>query len=273
MILPIPVRQPSTDESLRFVDLKGYEDFFGDLADGFPYVAPSFNIGCSATYDVASASALEVVEVGNYIASFVPTIADFSRLDERFTLPTNTWSKIPQYANYGFAVFQLAAGSLTPHPMALEFENAGDAIYFPTMHIHDGEIHGNEEFDHILYLQHAGFDSQAYGYDNSDVADKSTGLIRSKYVASHFCDVERANGVVHPDLLVHRKFVRGINPNRDTEIRTAGDPIRPTLNLRPLYGYAPWLVIGAAATWFFARRTKIKRIETAKRSDRDRTMP
>lgn len=270
MILPVPIRRPATDEKLRFVDFRGYDDFFDDLADGFPYIAPSFNIGCSASFDTASESALEVFEVGNYIASFVPTLLDFSRLDDRFTLPETTWSQIPQYATYGFAVFQLAAGSLTPHTMAFEFESANDSLYFPTMHIHDGQVHATEEFDHVLYLQHAGFDSLAYGYQNSDVADKSTGLIRSKHDAKHFCDIDRSSGLVEPNLLVHRKIIRGINPNRDTDIVTIGDPVHPTLNLRPLLSYTPWLVIGAAVAWFFARRARIKKMKAANASDRDR---
>jgi hypothetical protein len=274
MILPVPIRRPATGESLRFIDLREYEDFFDDLDDGFPYVQPSFNISCSKPVDVKSAGALKVFEVGNYIASFVPTMLEFSRLDERFTLPDSTWSLIPQYATYGFVVFQLAAGSLTPHPMAFEFENANDSIYFPTMHIHDGQVHETEEFDHVLYLQHAGFDSRVYGYRNSDIADKATGLIRSKYVARHFCDMDRCNGVVDPDLLVHREIIRGINPNRDTSIETFGDPAHPTLNLRPWLSYSPWLVFLAAATWFFARRARIKNMKAASNaSDRDGAKP
>lgn len=209
-----------------------------------------------------AASALEVFNVGNYIASFVPSLADFSRLDERFTLPASTWAKIPQYADFGFAVFQLAAGPLKPHPMAFEFEMASPSVFFPTVHIHDGKIHDEEEFDHVLYLQHAGFDSRVYGYRNSDAPDKSTGLIRSKFAASEFCDLDRAAGVVDGNLLVHRQIIRGQHPNKDTIIPTYGDPTKPTLNLRSLYVYSPWLWIGLAATWFFARRARIKRLKS-----------
>lgn len=266
MILPVPVRQPVGAASLRFIDLKEYSKFFDDLKQGFPYRPPSSNFGCSDSSRMlpASASLLDVVSVGNYIASFVPSLSDFSRLDERFSLPVATWAKIPQYADYGFAVFQLAAGSLKPHPMAFEFETRAQSLFFPTIHIHDGQIHNIEEFDHVLYLQHAGFDSQVYGYRNSDVPDKSTGLIRSKYTAKGFCDLDRAAGVVDGSLLVHRKIMRGEFPKGDTEIATSGDPAHPTLNLRPLYAYAPWLWGGAAVTWFFARRAKIKRMRMAR---------
>jgi hypothetical protein len=38
-----------------------------------------------------SASKLEVIQVGDFEASFVPTVKDFSRLDERFRLPSAVW--------------------------------------------------------------------------------------------------------------------------------------------------------------------------------------
>ena len=46
--------------------------------------------------------------------------------------------------------------------MAMEFQTQRDSneIFFPTIHIHDGEVHELEEFDHALYLQHAEFDSK-----------------------------------------------------------------------------------------------------------------
>lgn len=259
MILPIPVGQPVRDDSLRFIDLQNYADFFADLVQGFPFCPPSVGIGCSAPLKTAAApTPLKVFEVGNYIASFVPTLSDFDRLDDRFRLPEQTWSRLPGYKDFGFALFQLAAGSLKPHPMAFEFETAHKSIYFPTLHIHDGEIHNTEEFDHVLYLQHAGFDSRVSAYQNPNVRDKSTGLIRSQNAAKQFSNIGNSKDILAGDLLVHRLFIHGSQPNRDTEIAASGHPTRPTLNLRPLWRYAPWLVFAAAVAWFFARRTKIK---------------
>jgi hypothetical protein len=261
MILPVPVRTPSRDDSLRFIDLQGYESFFDDLADGFPYSAPSFSIACSSA--PGSLADLEVFEIGNYIASFVPTLEDFGRLDARFTLPPETWARVPQYKNYGFAVFQLASGALKPHPMAFEFETDRESIYFPTLHIHDGEVHEIEDFDHILYMQHAGFDSRAYGYVNSNVADESTGLVRSKYVADRFCDISATKGIADGNLLVHRKNIRGNKLNRDIEILTTGDPVNRSFNFRPLRSYLPWFVVAGAIAWFFHRRNRIKRLRSS----------
>ena len=88
MILPLPVKQPANESSLRFIDLKNYDLLFEDLDAGFPYHQPPSGIGCSATKDAVSADALNVFEVGNYIASFVPSISDFERLDPQFRCRT-----------------------------------------------------------------------------------------------------------------------------------------------------------------------------------------
>jgi hypothetical protein len=263
MILPLPVKQPATVETLNFIDLREYDTFFDELADGFPFHSPP-SIGCSAPFDPASRHDLEVFEVGNYIASFVPTISDFDRLDSKFTLPNEIWANIPGYENFGFAVFQLAAGSLRPHPMAFEFQSSTDDLFFPTVHIHDGEVHDSEDFDHILYMQHAGLDSKVYGYENSHVEDRSTGLIRSKYAASHFCNLDKTKGIIDGNLLVHRKIMRGNLTNSDTIFAIAGDPLKPSINLRPWLAFTPWLIILAGIGWFFNRRAKLKKIRETK---------
>lgn len=263
MILPLPVKQPATVDTLNFIDLKEYDTFFDELANGFPFHSPP-SIGCSAPHDLTSDTFLEVVAVGNYIASFVPTIADFDRLDPQFTLPKETWESIPGYKNFGFAVFQLAAGSLKPHPMAFEFKSARDELFFPTVHIHDGTVHDSEDFDHILYMQHAGLDSKVHGYENSHVYDKSTGLIRSKYAANRFCKIDKSAGLINGDLLVHRRIMKGRLPNTDTIFTIVGDPLKLSLNLKPWLSYAPWLIVLASLTWFFNRRSRIKRLRESK---------
>src|SRR5581483_11470974 len=108
-----------------------------------------------------AAAPLEVHDVGDYIASFVPTVDDFERLDPRFSISKQVWSAIPAYADYGFAVFQLRELSGSTHPIAFEFQTRlSDALYFPTVHIHDGTVHEKDNFDHVLYLQEEQFDSK-----------------------------------------------------------------------------------------------------------------
>jgi hypothetical protein len=99
---------------------------------------------------------LEVHQVGDFVASFVPSPADFVHLDRQFRIQRGILERLPQYADWGFAVFQLAQtnGTQRVHPMGLEFwTRYPDRLFFPTLHIHDGEIHADAEFSHTLYAQ------------------------------------------------------------------------------------------------------------------------
>ena len=261
MILPIPVQQPAKESSIRFVNLEEYEGFFKALEKGFP-ILPRVSLGCSAskTSLTLMKDSLTVTEVGSYVASFVPTLKDFDRLDKRFTLPGTVWNQLPQYADYGFAVFQLKEGNYKPHPMAFEFETRDqEQLFFPTVHVHDGEVHAKEHFNHLLYMQHAGFDSRVNpSYDNADVRERATGLVRSKGNAEEFCDIEKAKGLVAKDLLVHRNVMFGELENTDYRVTTFGHPTKRSFNWRRIQWAWPWVAIGVCMTWFFARRGRIK---------------
>lgn len=146
MILPLPTPPHAPADALRFIDLSGYPKFFEDLRESF--------------YEEASFGFLEerltVQEVGNFEASFVPHQRDFARLDPRFRLAENVWAALPQYADYGFAVFKLKSGAKEVHPMAFEFPRRNPhAIYFPTVHVHDGTVQPQGDFDHRLFCQTA----------------------------------------------------------------------------------------------------------------------
>jgi hypothetical protein len=154
MVLPLPVKQGSGEKAVEFVDLSGYAAFFDDLRKGFPEALSIANSRSKSEPAVASTSKLEVQTVGNFEASFVPTVADFSRLDERFRLPGGVWENLPNYRSFGFAVFKLKAGEAKIHPMAFSFPRANPAqLFYPTVHIHDGKVHDRATFDHVLYLQ------------------------------------------------------------------------------------------------------------------------
>lgn len=273
MILPLPTA--GTDEaSLRFIDLQSYASLFDDLNLGYPY-RRARGLGCSSeTSALIGASKLVVHEVGDYVASFVPTIKDFDRLDPQFRLPEGTWGSIPAYANFGFAVFQLAPTgpsnglstgttgadiAARPHPMAFEFVTATpQRLFFPTLHIHDGEVHERERFDHLLYGQHAGLDARVGGYRNTHVADRRTGLVRSESNASAFVDERRGSGLLVGDLLVHRQRLRGTLANRDTLWNAPGDPLDvPASPWRWAVPTTAAAAATAAGAWFLRRRGRL----------------
>ena len=157
MILPVPTPKASKEDAVTFINLEKYPDFFDDLRAGFPETRAAAGVKKDvAPPPLAAPPKLKVVEVGSFVASFVPTVKDFARLDDQFKLPAGTWDRLPQYRDYGFAVFKLKKGEHKVHPMAFRFPRAdGRRLFFPTVHIHDGNVHDRAGFDHVLYGQGA----------------------------------------------------------------------------------------------------------------------
>ncbi|MGC6464907.1 MAG: hypothetical protein ACON5N_04920 [Akkermansiaceae bacterium] len=206
MILPIPVTPGSGEKAVKFIDLSEYPNFFRDLASGF---ITRKSYGASDTGSLPPDSkTLEVYSVGSFDASFVPTIRDFSRLDKRFRLPEGTWSRLPQYANYGFAVFKLKKGNEERHPMAFSFPSSlasRNRLFFPTVHIHDGKVHAKERFDHHLY----GQSNPKWGLSSR------LGWSESPALAASFTDPEKSQGLIEKNSHVYRLKLSGIQPNKD----------------------------------------------------------
>ncbi len=275
MVLPLPVALPATDDkTLEFISLEDYEHFFDDLNDGFPLAPPppSHSFGTVDSAEPVPEQDLEVHEVGAFVASFVPSVADFDRLDERFRIPKSSWDKIPQYGDYGFAVFQLKDLEGKPHPMAFKFRSRLDkgderAVFFPTVHIHDGEIHAREDFDHTLFLQAPEFDEACGDYQQRErlVADRATGYVRSKWPAAKFCDIDKSQNIVNGNLLVHRLGMHGQLKNADIFASLNADDLKQSSWLSPSGG--PMIVAGLGVvgglTWFFGRRDRVARESAA----------
>ena len=210
MVLPLPVKPGSGEKAVTFIDLKDYADFFKDLARGFPAVEQIPGGALSRSFGAAPPAKLDVITVGNFEASFVPNIADFSRLDARFRLPAGTWDKLPAYRDHGFAVFKLKSGNAKVHPMAFSFPRAKPAeLFFPTVHIHDGEVHGRADFDHVLYSQRGPSDS--FTLLDWDESIRPVGL---------YMQMPKAKGVLDAGEHCHRHVLLGTLPNKDTVLKS-----------------------------------------------------
>src|SRR3954470_14499541 len=94
MVLPLPVDQAKGEKAVRFIDLSGYAQFFDDMNLGFvpPPSKREPNYG-----SMSGGGTIPVQKVGAFEASYVPTIADFARLDARFRLSEQVWDKLPGY--------------------------------------------------------------------------------------------------------------------------------------------------------------------------------
>ena len=202
MILPIPVPVGAAEDAVRFIDLEDYPELFEEMRSGYP-VPP---LTRAQGYAVR-ALILEVVEVGSFVASFVPSIADFGRLDARFRLPAEVWDDLPMYEDFGFAVFQLKQGNQKVHPMAFEFPRADpQQLFFPTVHIHDGIVHPVADFDHALYCQRSGGEDVTAWEETADPAE------------AFMPNLARAQGIVDPAERCYRKTLHGAFKNEDVVV-------------------------------------------------------
>lgn len=217
MVLPLPVPANPSEDSVRFINLEQYPGFFDDMMNGFRDRSRS-----GATMDAtkgATESPLAVHDVGAFEASFVPTLNDFDRLDERFRLPTDVWSQLPAYHDFGFAVFKLKGGPSRHqvHPMAFEFPRRNTTLlYFPTIHIHDGEVHSEAEFDHLLYCQ-----------ATPEMKDYVGGWRQSGDSASAFMDMFHSDGIIDPNAPCLLRWLSGPCKNKDTLVGAHGDVPEP----------------------------------------------
>ncbi len=209
MILPLPVAPGAGEAALSFVSLEEHPRFFEDLASLFAEPELLASKGGISRLAPQAKPKLVVHEVGAFEASFVPTMADFGRLDERFRLPDSVWRGLGEYADYGFAVFRLNPGKAKRiHPMAFRFETRDPArLFFPTVHVHDGQVHREADFDHSLYYQ------RPPGADGSATAAGASADVLSALEAD-----KEVLGLVATGERVSRRNLRGTLPNRDTWI-------------------------------------------------------
>ncbi len=157
MILPLPVAPGAGEDAVNFLDLSGYPDVFQQLDGGFIR-----SVAASATSSMPIGPRLRVHKVGAFEASYVPSRAEFARLDPRFRVDDAIWEALPGYWTRGFAVFQLRAGDQRIHPMAFDYPTRWpERLFLPTFHVHAGTLRKEARYDHSLYFQ--GFDRARIG--------------------------------------------------------------------------------------------------------------
>lgn len=205
MILPIPTPKAAKEDAVSFINLEKYPELFTEIAKGFPPPPP----GRGAPKDGTDSKSLglKVVEVGSFIASFVPAVKDFARLDERFRLASGVWDKLPQYKDWGFAVFQLKKGEQKVHPMAFDFPRRDPRVlFFPTVHIHDGTVKEKAGFDHMLFAQFTGGEMVPEWEESTQPAN----MFMTK--------VAESKGIIDGQEHIYRKIMRGTFKNQDVVV-------------------------------------------------------
>lgn len=205
MILPVPVLKGSGDDAIIFVNLQDYPDFFRDLDKCFERERGGHR-QLRGMAKSLNRDKLVVHSVGGFVASYVPSVPDFDRLDEQFRLPIAIWDQLPKYQDYGFAVFQLKAEAKLNkiHPMAYTYPaDNPDQLFFPTYHIHDGDLESEAEYDHMLYYQ----PSETFPH-----FERNKAFVAGDYLPTAFMSLEKTKGLVAEEPIVRRRVnVRMLN--------------------------------------------------------------
>jgi hypothetical protein len=214
MVLPLPVARDAED-ALELIDLSACPEFFEQLGELFPEHETdmeSREIGLAGSLQLQT---LVVHDVGSFEASYVPRLRDMDRLDKRFRVPEEIWQSRKDYADFGFAVFKLKKGKKRIHPMAMRFGTAEPStLFFPTLHVHDGQLHPKAMFDHTLYYEIAPKQSAtAHGPDG-----RAIGVGEATIPIEHKVSIPLTHGVAVPGGRVFRFELAGELPNADVRI-------------------------------------------------------
>jgi hypothetical protein len=236
MILPLPVRPGSGEDAVRFIDLSGYPEFFEDMSAACRPEIQTLGLDSAAAAGYLAEPLLEVHEVGDFEASFVPTMSDFRRLDPRFQLSPDVWAKMPDCSDYGFAVFQLRLAAFDRiagvgqevHPMAFDFPTRDPLrLFYPTVHVHDRDYHLTARFDHSLYCQRDDARERfgriwrelAASEPKEDLPGGPVALDswfrKSEGPAGSEMDASRSAGTLDPSTRLYAFDLSGEFPNRD----------------------------------------------------------
>lgn len=220
MILPLPVAPGTREDAVRFIDLSAYPRLFADLDACFPQ--PPRPASRPQAGPNANSSRLRVQQVGAFEASFVPTLADFTRLDPRFRLDDAIWRQLPGYADWGFAVVRLGPGRQDVHPLALSFpKRFAERLFFPTVHVHNATLRQAAEFNHTLYFQRV-----AQPRLSGAASEAATVVAASEPVGARV-ELARCQGVLDGAEALARVQLSGSRPNEDVWLADAAPAAAP----------------------------------------------
>ncbi len=222
MILPVP-----NPESVQFVDLSQYKNFFEDCQSSFrKKYDESYDsrYTCSLRSAAADHKPLPVYTVGSYAVSIVPSAADFARLDrsqfsiER-TLPPLLAQKYDD-PSFGYLVCKLRKGNHSYHPFAYTHDiHTNHLLFLPTYHIHpDGTDLMDEkeaDWDHVIYAVDTDLEQANIPIDQSPEYYFGGWQMNWSKVPEEIRWIKNSNG--------QRIAISGMKKNKDLWLRNRKD--------------------------------------------------
>lgn len=199
LIVPVPVTPGATETDVRLLSTDGSQSLFDSLASGFvgsaerPHRQDAEEADAPRTVRYAAAQAMR--------AYYVPSIADFDQVGPHLRFPEAALASRPEYASYGFYVFELPAGQdVRIVPMAFDFPTRHpEAVYFPTWYGDPTWMPEEGHRDITVYTQ--------FG--------ERLGWQETRETATRFVNAGASRGLIAPDRTVQRKILFGDGNNED----------------------------------------------------------
>eukprot|EP01102_Stenamoeba_stenopodia_P018643 TRINITY_DN6877_c0_g2_i3.p1 TRINITY_DN6877_c0_g2~~TRINITY_DN6877_c0_g2_i3.p1 ORF type:complete len:331 (-),score=76.52 TRINITY_DN6877_c0_g2_i3:471-1406(-) len=157
----LPVVSYAKGEDVQLIDLSHFKDMFDRLEKFFESMRPRKNSRfIEESEDDEEENSLEVVRVGSYDVSIVPTKEDFRLLRKDVFQLDPTVGKLfgDEYPeNFAFIVCKLAEseefhpfGYVSPRQKDSDKSN-GSTMFVPTYHFH-GKAKSTADWDHTIYI-------------------------------------------------------------------------------------------------------------------------
>ncbi len=218
MILPVPLTGSADD--IELLDLKAEKDFFKDMYNLFPLEeSEAEDDRPKAKAKGKGKAMLPVYKVGDYDVTIVPDTDSFNQVDDdAFTLNKRIVGMLMYLypENFAFLVCKFGGDSKEKHMHPLGYIHDrvdGANLFVPTVHIHDGEMHAEEHFDHRIYSFNTSMDNKA------DAGDETLQKMYDTYTFLQRLDVQS-----HADLNnLYLYEIEGSHENKDIRMQVIGN--------------------------------------------------
>eukprot|EP01128_Nolandella_sp_AFSM9_P006387 TRINITY_DN3269_c0_g1_i1.p1 TRINITY_DN3269_c0_g1~~TRINITY_DN3269_c0_g1_i1.p1 ORF type:complete len:288 (-),score=23.86 TRINITY_DN3269_c0_g1_i1:160-1023(-) len=212
MILPCPL---SPGHDVIPLDFSKDSFSFAQLEKAFPQPRRTKARARKGRRDRSGGEKLKVVQVGAYSVSIAKSLLDLTLIDSdvfkvnEAILPA---LKERYSSGFGFVICAFnAANKIEPHPIGY-IHDAPDvnSLFVPTLHIHDGEVHKKESFDHNIYsintdnLSGSSPADLSKKYGTNAMLSMSEGL-ESKILGQYLAEINN----------IRRMAIRGMQDNVD----------------------------------------------------------
>jgi len=212
LILPLPTPPDASANAVRFINLSGYDEFFGDLRRGFPNLTR--DTGKQSFTDRLLEKVRDWLDLDTTQIEFAffPNRTVLAQMHADWPVSDAVWTALEPYAECGLVALKLEAGANRLPPMAFEFPRRDSTeLTFPTAH--NLPAAAAASLRHALYAQTA---QRSLQWRISINAEDERPLR-----ARDFVKADRTLGLIDPDQPIVSRRLTGAIDNADVRLLEA----------------------------------------------------